>query len=98
MELRDPGGKQLREVTVRLDGDEVTELLVAASELDDGTSDHALLRSRDGVALAVYRTDNGPSALQSGTDWWMGPLVLLALVLLVVGAYTIARGIVVLIF
>lgn len=98
VELRDSGGKVLGEVTVRLSPDEVTDLLVAASELDDGSSDHALLRSRDGVTLAVYRTDEGPSALQSGTDWWVGPLVLLAVVLLVVGAYTIARGVVVLIF
>lgn len=98
MELRDSGGKVLGEVTLRLTETEVTELLVAASELEDGTTDHALLRSRDGVTLAVYRTDDAPSALQSGTDWWAGPLVLLAVVLLIVGAYTVARGLVVLIF
>lgn len=98
MELRDSGGKALSEVTMRLNEKELTELLVAASELEDGSKDHALLRSPDGVALAVYRTDEAPSALQSGTDWWVGPLVLLAVILLVVGAYTVARGLVILVF
>lgn len=98
MELRDGAGKILDEVTVRLGPDEVTELLVAASKLDDGFSDHALMRSRGGSTLALYSTEEAPTALQRGMDWWVGPLVLLAVLLLAVGAYTIARGIIVLIF
>lgn len=98
MQLRDGGGKPLREVTLSLSEDEVTELMVASSELEDGTTDHALLRSPDGVTLAVYRSEEAPGELQNGTDWWVGLLVLVAVILLGVGAYTVARGIVVLVF
>lgn len=94
MQIIDDRGRPLNEVTVRLTEDEVTELLVAASDLEGEDAEHAMLRDADGTTLAVYRDTDEPSPLQKGTDWWVGPLVLVAAILLVVGAYTIGRGLV----
>ena len=94
MDITDDRGRALNEVTVRLTEDEVTELLVAASDLEDAENEHAMVRSADGTTLAVYRDTGEPTPLQRGTDWWVGPLVLIAVILLVVGAYTIGRGLV----
>lgn len=98
MELRDGRGRLLDEVVVKLADDEVAELLVAASQLDGTTTDHALLRTGEGTTLALYRDTGEPPELSRGTDWWMGPVVLVAVLFLVVGAYTIARGLLGLIF
>ncbi|MGH2772354.1 MAG: hypothetical protein ACRDIU_04360 [Actinomycetota bacterium] len=98
MELTDASGKPLQEVTVRLSGREVTDLLVAASEMDDGTRDHTVIRDQDGSLLAVYldRPEAGP--IEKAMDWWVGPIVLLAVVLVVIGAFTVARGLLRLLF
>lgn len=78
--------------------DEITDLLVAASTLDDGSEQHALLRDVNGVTLAIYEDSVIHDELRRGTDWWMGPIVLLAVLLMIVGAATIARGFVNLLF
>jgi hypothetical protein len=98
MELKDGRGRALDEVIVTLSDEEVTELLVATSQLDDTDADHALLRTAEGTTLAIYRTAGQEPELARGTDWWMGPVVLVAVLFLVVGAYTIARGVLGLIF
>ncbi|HVL51743.1 MAG TPA: hypothetical protein VM754_09635 [Actinomycetota bacterium] len=94
MDITDDRGRALNEVTVRLTPEEVTDLLVAASDLEGDGAEHAMLRSPDGTTLAVYRSTDEPTPLQRGTDWWVGPLVLVAVILVVVGAYTIGRGLV----
>ena len=81
-----------------LSTDEITELLVGASQMDDGSRDHALLRDHAGTVLAVYRDDAKASPLKKGTDWWVGPILLLTALLLLVGIFTIARGVVGLLF
>jgi hypothetical protein len=98
MEIKDSRGRTLNEVTVRLSEDEVTELLVAASELEDASIDHAMLRDRGGSTLAVYRQTDDKTPLQRGADWWVGLAILLLVVLLTVGAYTIARSVMDLLF
>jgi hypothetical protein len=98
MELKDGRGHPLNEVIVMLSNEEVTELLVATSQLDGTDADHALLRTPEGTTLAIYRAADREPELARGTDWWMGPLVLVAVLFLVVGAYTIARGVLGLIF
>lgn len=97
MEITDDRGRSLTEVTLRLTEEEVTDLLVAASDLE-GETEHAMLRAEDGTTLAVYRATDEPTPLEKGSDWWLGPLVLVAVILVVVGAYTIGRGIVNLLF
>jgi hypothetical protein len=98
MEIKDGRGRTLNEVTIRLNDDETVELLVAASQLEDASIGHAMLRDKAGSTLAVYRDSDQPNPLQRGTDWWLGLAVLLLVVLVTVGAYTIARGIIGLLF
>jgi hypothetical protein len=96
--IQDASGKTLQEVTLRLDAQEVTELMVAASELDDGSKDHALVRDPAGVTLAVYSADQDAGPIARQTDWWLGPLILVGVVLMVAGAFTLARGAIGLLF
>ncbi len=98
MEIADDRGRSLNEATVRLTDEEILELLVAASDLEKDPEGHAMLRATDGTTLAVYHATDDPTPLQRGTDWWVGPLVLIAVILVVVGAYTIGRGLVDLLF
>ena len=92
MEIRDAQGHPLLEVTVHLSEGEISDLLVAASEIDDGGAAHAVLRDESGNALALYRQSEEPGPLARQTDWLLGPAILLAVVLMVVGAFTVARG------
>ncbi|HEX2258988.1 MAG TPA: hypothetical protein VHJ40_04520 [Actinomycetota bacterium] len=98
MEIKDGRGRTLNEVTIRLNDDETVELLVAASQLEDASIEHAMLRDKAGSTLAVYRDSDQPNPLQRGADWWLGLAVLLLVVMVTVGAYTIARGIIALLF
>ncbi|MCA1840776.1 MAG: hypothetical protein ABR507_00840 [Actinomycetota bacterium] len=98
MQIQDGAGRPLDEVTLKLDQEEVTQLLVGASQIDDGSSDHALIRDHAGTVLAVYIEDSEPGPLKKGTDWWLGPIILVGVIVLVVGLYTIARGLVGLLF
>ena len=83
---------------VNLSAEEATELLVAASQIDEGDATHALMRDRAGNTLTLYLANEDAPPLQKGTDWWVGPILLLAVILVVVGAFTIARGILGLLF
>lgn len=98
MQINDSGGRTLDEVTVRLGAEELTELLVAASQLEEGELNHAVLRDGAGNALALYRESGEPPPLERHFDWWLGPMILAAVILMAIGAYTIARGIVGLLF
>lgn len=98
MELTDSSGRALNEVTVRLTAGEVTELLVAASEIDDGTTDHHLVRDPDGSALALYVERDDATPLERGMDWWVGPVLLLVAIFILIGIFTVARGVVGLLF
>lgn len=98
MQIKDSSGQPLDEVVIEMGATEVTDLLVSLSQLDDGTNDHAFYRAPDGSAIAIYTPDTDPTPLQKGTDWWIGPLILVAVLLVVVGAFTVARGLVNLLF
>lgn len=98
MDIKDGRGRPLEEVVIRLTPDEMTDLLVGTSEMDDGTSDHVYMRDRDGSALAIYLEGEHRQPLDRAADWWVGPILLLALLLLVIGAFSVARSIVGLLF
>ena len=98
MEILDGRGKSIPEATLKLSKDEVTDLLVETSQVDDGSKDHALLRDESGRTLAIYVETNEKAPLEKHFDWWLGPVILIFIVLVAVGAITVARGIVSLIF
>lgn len=98
MHIEDARGRPIAEATVTLTKEEVTDLLIAASQIDDGTAGHAILRDPTGTTLAVYQATEEPTPLARQIDWWVGPLILFVIVLVVVGAFTIARAVVDLLF
>lgn len=94
MEIRDHRGHEIEEVVVKLDPEEVTSLLVAASELEDAR-DHVVVKKGQGPTLALYRSDTaGEDPLKRQTDWWLGPLILVVVIFTVIGAFTLARALV----
>jgi hypothetical protein len=94
VEITDDRGRALEEVTLRLNPEEVADLLVGASSIDDGAADHAVVRDPgSGRSVALYLAEEGDATpLERQTDWWVGPIVLVVVLFVVVGAYTIARG------
>lgn len=94
MRIFDHRGKQIPEATIKLPKEEITELLIAASQIDDGTTDHKLLRDPSGNNLAIYLDTGEKTPIQRQTDWWVGPLILILVVILVIGVYTIARSLI----
>ncbi len=98
MEIRDARGKQTPEAILRMSRQEVTDLLVEASQVDDGSKEHALIRDAAGTTLAIYVETEEAPPLERHTDWWAGPLILFLVLLVLIGAFTLARGIVALLF
>lgn len=98
MEIRDARGRQIPEAVLRMSKEEVTNLLVETSQVDDGTKEHALIRDQSGTTLAIYVETQEPPPLDRHTDWWAGPLILFLILLVLMGAFTLARGIVSLLF
>ncbi len=98
MEILDGRGKSIPEATLKLSKEEVTDLLVETSQVDDGSKDHVLIRDQSGSTLAIYVETDEKAPLEKHFDWWVGPLILIFIVLVVIGAITVARGIVSLIF
>lgn len=99
MQIVDDRGRSLEEATVHLSDDEIADLLVAASQLDDRSRGHEVIRDPSGTSLALYRlTEDETPPLARHTDWWVGPVILFLVVLAAVGAFTVVRGLVNLIF
>lgn len=98
MDIKDAQGRTLKEVVIRLSPEEMADLLVATSEVDDGTSDHLYLRDPQGFTLAIYREGEESKPLEHASDWWVGPILLIVILLLVIGAFAVARGVVGLLF
>lgn len=96
MDIQDDRGHPLEEVTLRLTQAEVADLLVGASSLDDGGADHAVVRDPEsGRSVALYLAgEDEATPLERQSDWWVGPIILVVVLFLAVGAYTIARGLI----
>jgi hypothetical protein len=91
MNIEDRSGRSLPEVTVTVDETEAVSLLEGLSDVVQGVKDHLHFAQLGGPQLVVRKgpTDDDPLGRQM--DWWVGPLVLLGIVLVVVGTVTIAR-------
>lgn len=95
MDILDAEGRRLEEVLIRLDATEIADFLVGASSIDDGGADHAVIRDLDGHSVALYLGEpTDPSPIERQSDWWVGPIILLLVVFVAAGAYTLARGLV----
>jgi hypothetical protein len=98
VKIRDPRGRVIPEVTLQLEDEEVTDLMVAASQLDDGSAGHAIVRDPSGNAVALYVQSDELEPIERQVDWWLGPLLLILALLTLVGAITVVRSILGLLF
>lgn len=99
MEITDAQGHTIEQVTVRLTPEEVANLMVGASSLDDGNADHAVIGDDEGRSLALYLAASGDATpLERQSDWWVGPIILVVAVFVLAGAYYLANGLIHLLF
>ncbi|MDQ3957431.1 MAG: hypothetical protein M3273_03820 [Actinomycetota bacterium] len=92
MKIEDRQGESLREATVTVDDEELIDLLQGLADVIEGKREHLHFSQLGGPQLVVRRTseaDDDPLGRQ--LDWWMGPLILVGLVFVVVGGFTVVR-------
>jgi hypothetical protein len=83
------------EATVTVDQAELLDLLEGIADVVEGKRAHLHFSQLGGPQLVVRRTEEAESdPLQRSLDWWVGPLILLAVVLLIVGGVTAIRWVV----
>lgn len=94
MRIEDRRGEPLTEATVTVDDQELMDLLQGLADVVEGSREHLHFNQLGGPQLVIRKThghDDDPLGRQ--IDWWLGPLVLTAVVLLVVGLFTFIRWI-----
>ena len=92
MKIEDRRGQPLDEATVSLEEDELVDLLQGLADVVDGKESHLHFSQLGGPQLVLRRVqETDPDPLRRQMDWWLGPLVLLAAVLIVIGAATVIR-------
>jgi hypothetical protein len=87
VKIEDRRGESLSEATVTVDDEELVDLLQGLADVIEGERTHLHFRHPGGPQLVVRRAaeaDADPLGRQM--DWWVGPLVLAAAILIVVGA------------
>jgi hypothetical protein len=92
MKIEDRQGESLAEATVTVDDEELIDLLQGLADVVEGKREHLHFQQLGGPQLVVRRTaeaENDPLGRQ--LDWWMGPLILLGIVFVVIGAATVIR-------
>ncbi|MEA2505781.1 MAG: hypothetical protein QOH48_399 [Actinomycetota bacterium] len=92
MKIEDRSGTSLEEATVTVDDAELLDLLEGIADVVEGKRAHLHFNQLGGPQLVVRRTEEADAdPLQRSLDWWIGPLILLAVLLLVVGGVTAIR-------
>ena len=75
-----------------VDDAEIVDLLQGLADVVEGSREHLHFNQIGGPQLVVRRSAEGdPDPLQKSMDWWVGPLVLVGIVFVVVGAVTVFR-------
>ncbi len=92
MKIEGRNGETVSETTVSVDDAELIDLLQGLADVVEGKREHLHFAQPGGPQLVVRRVDEGdPDPLRRQMDWWVGPLVLVSVVLIVVGAATVIR-------
>ncbi|MGH2694644.1 MAG: hypothetical protein ACRDJJ_07465 [Actinomycetota bacterium] len=90
MKIEDHRGDPVREATVVVDDGELIDLLQGLADVVEGKREHLHFAQMGGPQLVVRRTAEAEAdPLERQSDWWWGPLVLIAAVLVVVGAVNV---------
>ena len=75
-----------------VDDEELIDLLQGLADVVEGKREHLHFSQMGGPQIVVRRTaeaDADPLGRQ--TDWWMGPLILLGVLFVIIGAATVVR-------
>lgn len=94
MRIEDRRGEPLTEATVTVDDQELMDLLEGLADVVEGSREHLHFNQLGGPQLVIRKThgdDDDPLGRQ--IDWWLGPLVLAAAILIIVGLATFIRWI-----
>ena len=91
MDIEDRSGRSLSEVTVTVDEAETVRLLEGLTDVVEGVKDHLHFSQLGGPQLVVRKGQPRDDPLGRQMDWWLGPLVLIGVLLVIVGAVTIVR-------
>ncbi len=92
MRIEDRRGDSLPEATVTVDDEELIDLLQGLADVVEGTREHLHFKQVGGAQLVVRREAEGDSdPIGRQLDWWMGPLILLGVLFVVIGAVTFVR-------
>lgn len=92
MRIEDKRGETVDETTVTVDDEELIDLLQGLADLVEGKREHLHFQQLGGPELVVKRASEVDAApLERQMDWWVGPLILVAVVFTIVGAITILR-------
>ncbi len=92
MRIEDRRGEPLTETTVTVDDVELIEMLEGLADLAEGKREHVHFQASTDQQLVV-RKGSGDDAepLDRQMDWWVGPLVLFAVLFVVIGVITFVR-------
>ncbi|MBA2311503.1 MAG: hypothetical protein H0V97_01740 [Actinobacteria bacterium] len=92
VKIEDREGQQLAETTLTVDDRELVDLLQGLADIIEGDRAHLHFSQPGGPQLVVRRdAEGGAEPLLKQMDWWVGPLVLLAVLFIIVGAVTVGR-------
>lgn len=94
MKIEDRHGESLTEATVTVDDQELMDLLQGLADVVEGSREHLHFNQLGGPQLVVRRAAEGDDdPLGRQLDWWLGPLVFGAAILLILGLATLIRWI-----
>jgi hypothetical protein len=92
MRIEDQRGEPVDEATVTVDEAELIDLLQGLADVIEDKRPHLHFAQQGGPQLVVRRTsDDAVDPLRRQTDWWLGPLVLLGVLFVLIGAITVVR-------
>ena len=90
MRIEDAKGKTLAEATVSVTDEELVDLLSGLADVIEGDRPHLHFTQIGGPQLVVRReAESDADPLGRQMDWWIGPAVLIGVVLIVIGAVTV---------
>ena len=94
MRIEDQRGESLTEATITVDEAELIDLLQGLADVVEGSREHLHFNQLGGPQLVVRRaSESEDDPLGRQLDWWLGPLILIGLIIVVVGVATVIRWI-----
>lgn len=94
MRIEDRRGEPVEEVTVTVDDAELIDVLQGLADLVEGKKELAhITESAIGGPHLVFKRGSGEEVepLERQMDWWVGPLVLFAVIFIVIGVVAFVR-------